>query len=364
MSKNKALNKILLIYYNCNNFRKIYWYHHSIKETFVKNFALITTVNQELFSKSSSSLLLSPTTPGRPSGEFIISFSAVSHLLLSVYSSSGSPHLHFCPSLAVSFKSGFWYFPSLRNCDFLPCHNLPLIPSPFPSSSRTTPGYVSKIHLSSSTIFYPHLCLNCEQKTKKAKISDWNVSVEEAKPQHDPPTVSSLFLKFHFQLSVKFRTFSLCSGQLRVRSSRLAQEAPWNSHFTAKAGVDRWTDTNGDTQHTPSSCQPALAPVHPAMGDFTGTGYGNYSGREGISASSRLENNSWFTKHKVQFTSRAGFEQESTEAREAVPAFAKTQEKVRKLKDSELFCPTTCHARSTFLKNIKAPSKLTDQSDF
>lgn len=36
-------------------------------------------------------------------------------------------------------------------------------------------------------------------------------------------------------------------------------------------------------------------------------------------------------KHKVKFTSWAGFEQESIEAREVVPAFAKMQEKVRKL---------------------------------
>lgn len=254
MFKNKTLNKILQTYYNCINFRNVCWYCHSIKETFVMNFALITTVNQELFSKSFSSLLLSPTSPGRPSGEFLISFSAMSHLVLSVYSSPGSPHLHFCPSLAAFFKSGFWYFPSLRNCDFLPCDNFPLIPPPFPSSSRITPGYASKIHLSSSTIFFPCLFLNCEQKTKKAKISNWNVCVEEAKPQHDPQTVFSLFLKFHLQLSVKFRNFSLCLGQLRVRGSRLAQQAPWNSRFTARAGADCWIDMNGYTNaHTPAS---------------------------------------------------------------------------------------------------------------
>lgn len=51
MFKNKTLNRILQIYYNCNNFRKVCWYHHSIKETLVKNFALVTTVNQELFSQ-------------------------------------------------------------------------------------------------------------------------------------------------------------------------------------------------------------------------------------------------------------------------------------------------------------------------
>lgn len=132
MFKNKTLNKILQTYYNCINFRNVCWYCHSIKETFVMNFALITTVNQELFSKSFSSLLLSPTSPGRPSGEFLISFSAMSHLVLSVYSSPGSPHLHFCPSLAAFFKSGFWYFPSLRNCDFLPCDNLPPDPTSLP----------------------------------------------------------------------------------------------------------------------------------------------------------------------------------------------------------------------------------------
>lgn len=167
MFKNKTLNKILQIYYNCNNFRKVCWYHRSIKETFVKNFVLITTVNQEVFFQIL--LLTDPIThlPGRPSGEFLISFCAMSHLALSVYSSSGSPYLNFCASLAVFFKSGFWYFVSLRNCDFLPCDNLSLIPPLFPSSSRITPGYASKIHLSSSKILFPRFKPSRELKRQK-----------------------------------------------------------------------------------------------------------------------------------------------------------------------------------------------------
>lgn len=37
--------------------------------------------------------------------------------------------------------------------------------------------------------FSPCLCLNCKQKKKKAKIRNWNVCVEEVKPQHYPHTV-------------------------------------------------------------------------------------------------------------------------------------------------------------------------------
>lgn len=92
----------------------------------------------------------------------------------------------------------------------------------------------SKIYLSSSKILFTRFKLSRKLK---------NVSVEEAKPQHDPQTVSLLFLKFHVQLSAKCRNFSQCLGQLRVRGSRWAQWAPWNSRFTARAGEDCWTDT-------------------------------------------------------------------------------------------------------------------------
>ena len=73
-----------------------------------------------------------------------------------------------------------------------------------------------------------------------------------------------------------------------------------------------------------SSC--ILSALNKTIADFTGcpehssTEYGDYSGREGISASSRLKNNSRFTKHKGKFTSLSGFEQETTEASKTVPA--------------------------------------------
>lgn len=154
------------------------------------------------------------------------------------------------------------------------------------------------------------------------------MSVEEAKSQRDPPSVSSLFLKFHLQLSVKFRNCSRCLEQLRVCGSRLAPWALWNSRFTARAGKDCWTDTCTAqllTASTPSHCSQALEILQHVHK------YGNYTRGEGIPISSRLKNNSQLMKHKGEFTSRAGLERESTEAREAVPVFAKMQEKVRKL---------------------------------
>ena len=69
-----------------------------------------------------------------------------------------------------------------------------------------------------------------------------------------------------------------------------------------------------------------LSALHTTVTDFTGcpehssTEYGNYSGREGIPASSRQKNNSRFMKHKLKSTTLLGFEQESTEASETVPA--------------------------------------------
>lgn len=130
MFKDKALNKILQIYYNCNNFRKVCWYSHSIKEIIVKNFALITTVNQKLFFQIL--LLTAPITylPWQALRWIFISFCAMSHLVLSVYSSSGSPHLHFCPSLAVFFISSLWGTVTSFPVTASPWSHLPSHPHP------------------------------------------------------------------------------------------------------------------------------------------------------------------------------------------------------------------------------------------
>lgn len=86
------------------------------------------------------------------------------------------------------------------------------------------------------------------------------MSVEEAKPQHDPQTASSLFLEFHLQFSVKLRNLSLCWGQLCARAPRLAQGAPWNSRFMARAGERGLLDRHGWIHTCPA--QPLTASTH------------------------------------------------------------------------------------------------------
>lgn len=83
-----------------------------------------------------------------------------------------------------------------------PCSYLPSSPHP-----RSHLPILSKSTWTAGAIFFPHLCLNCKQK-KNAKISNWNVFVEEVKPQHYPHTVSLLFHKSRLQLSMKFRDLS------------------------------------------------------------------------------------------------------------------------------------------------------------
>lgn len=106
-----------------------------------------------------------------------------------------------------------------------------------------------------------------------------------------------------------------------------------------------------------SSC--ILSALNKTIPDFTqcpehsSTEYGNYSGREGISVCSRLKNNSRFTRHKVKCTSLSGFQQETTEARQCLHLFGKTQENIMNLQDSQLFCPATCHTRAICILKIQ-----------
>lgn len=143
--------------------------------------------------------------------------------------------------------------------------------------------------------------------------------MEEAKPQRDPQTASSVFLKSHPQLSVKFRNFSQRLGQLCFTFGSVSP-VKFPFHGKGRRGLlDRheWIHTC-TAQLLTASAHPH--PGHPAKRDFTPFPqlkhkYGNYTRREGISLSSRLKNNSWLMKHKGKFISRAGFEQESTEAK-------------------------------------------------
>lgn len=193
--------------------------------------------------------------------------------------------------------------------------------------------------------------------------------MEEAKPQRDPQTASSPFLKSHLQLSVKFRDFSQCLGQLRVRASRWAQWAPWNSPSMARAGGDCWTDTNGYTRAQPSSWLPALThsqPGHPARGDCTECPqlqqkYGNYTGREGIPGSSRLKNNSQFINARGNSSHEQGLSEKALKQGGQCLGLPKCRKRLGSCRN--LSCFVQPHTM-LFPYNIKALQKLTGQSHF